>query len=352
MVKKQEAHDNRSAFPELRELDGLKLSYGDWEADAKLAEKMFLDYSTPVLFQAKLRAMKVKQMLFDKDCSHPDVVALDKEVFTYKDWELDRDEAMRRMTGDCNILFVGEHQCKLQEMKRKEAVHRDRARFEDLQILEKLCTKLSYANWESDKEAAEQLFTGHSTELYPSKFFELKIKAMEIRQQLFEGIRTDPDIVLLDSYEFTYDGWQNDKKEAEARISGNCILSVLGEFKAFLQEMLKKQAMHMDRTSIEELRCLDSVTITCKKTINALKKSEMVDTDSVSVTSRCSEGSFFKEEDIKCVVCLEGEPTHAYIPCGHRCICERCVPMLVSSSESLKCCLCRESSVCVTRIFM
>ena len=30
------------------------------------------------------------------------------------------------------------------------------------------------------------------------------------------------------------------------------------------------------------------------------------------------------EETGECVVCMDGENTHAFVPCGHKCVCEGC----------------------------
>jgi hypothetical protein len=46
-----------------------------------------------------------------------------------------------------------------------------------------------------------------------------------------------------------------------------------------------------------------------------------------------------------CVVCMDAEPTHAMIPCGHRCVCGRCARRLDS------CPLCRKRCTSSLRIF-
>lgn len=46
-----------------------------------------------------------------------------------------------------------------------------------------------------------------------------------------------------------------------------------------------------------------------------------------------------------CVVCMDAEPTHAMVPCGHRCVCGRCARRLDS------CPLCRKRCSSSLRIF-
>ena len=31
------------------------------------------------------------------------------------------------------------------------------------------------------------------------------------------------------------------------------------------------------------------------------------------------------ETDTSCVVCMDADRTHACVPCGHRCVCDKCV---------------------------
>lgn len=49
----------------------------------------------------------------------------------------------------------------------------------------------------------------------------------------------------------------------------------------------------------------------------------------------------------ECVVCMDGAQTHALVPCGHQCICEKCVAHVMSSS----CPICRTSCVATLRVF-
>lgn len=43
-------------------------------------------------------------------------------------------------------------------------------------------------------------------------------------------------------------------------------------------------------------------------------------------------------EEKHCVVCLERMPSHCYVPCGHKCICEVCCRHVVCQT---KCPLCK-----------
>ena len=53
-----------------------------------------------------------------------------------------------------------------------------------------------------------------------------------------------------------------------------------------------------------------------------------------------------EEEVAECVVCLDSSPTHAVLPCGHRCLCAGCV-----GAAARECPVCRTPSLGTVRIF-
>jgi hypothetical protein len=46
----------------------------------------------------------------------------------------------------------------------------------------------------------------------------------------------------------------------------------------------------------------------------------------------------------ECCVCMDNIKTHAFVPCGHMCICEECLWELELKTYPLKCPLCRQIS--------
>jgi len=54
------------------------------------------------------------------------------------------------------------------------------------------------------------------------------------------------------------------------------------------------------------------------------------------------------EEGKLCVICFDGEKTHAFIPCGHFCVCENCAERLKDNGD---CPVCRAKIVQVNKIF-
>ena len=51
-----------------------------------------------------------------------------------------------------------------------------------------------------------------------------------------------------------------------------------------------------------------------------------------------------------CCVCMAEENTHAFTPCGHKCVCSGCAGVLMSST--CKCPLCNSPSTSTIRIFI
>ena len=54
---------------------------------------------------------------------------------------------------------------------------------------------------------------------------------------------------------------------------------------------------------------------------------------------------------VACCVCLTAAQTHAFMPCGHRCVCATCAE-LVMDTESPACVLCRQAARECVQIFI
>ncbi|CAB9515242.1 expressed unknown protein [Seminavis robusta] len=362
MRRKERIHHNRHSFDALRELDELHCTYDGAQADLAIAERLFMDHPESALFHKKVTAMAIKQkVLVEGDKSHPDLVALESQVFSYDGWQADKEEAMQRILGDCCLLFLGEFAIKFDEMKRKEQAFRDRTLVEELQYLERL--PLDYPGWEYDKASAERLyleyFCSSSASDATTSLFHRKVQCMQTKQRLHDGDRSDPNIRALDATQFSYEGWQDDKQEAEQRLTGDCILLHMGSsgFQDVFAKMKNKELMHTNRRNLRGLQNLDSLLLHNR---NQQENNKASDTDETASISSCSTAAGEEEVDEQknntCVVCFEAEPSHAYIPCGHRCICSDCAELQYASScdsgTEMKCPICREPTVCVTRIFL
>ncbi len=55
------------------------------------------------------------------------------------------------------------------------------------------------------------------------------------------------------------------------------------------------------------------------------------------------------QEDALCVVCMDLPNTHAFVPCGHRCVCAECSQPILQSSA--RCPVCRAHVTQAIKIF-
>lgn len=358
MKKKQMLSSNRDSIECLRELDSTEFTYPDWQIDKSVAEKIFTEYPSTHRFHEKLTAMKNKQQLHEGDRSHPDIVTLDDTSFTYPGWEEDRKEAIRRHCGDCTLFQLGVSCSFLYDkMVKKQQMHEDRTNLPVLEELDNL--ELSYPAWRKDKEIAEQYYAEFST---TDRLFD-KVEAMKNKQRLHMGDRSHQDIVELDSISFTYQGWEADKAEAERRHTGDCTVLQLGSFHFILDQMKKKESLHDNRSRVDDLVYLDTLfpgsvsksdqAIPSRPSSLSFHATQPFRSCCIKSSKQWDDTTTKTIEANKCVVCLEYEPTYAFIPCGHLCVCSVCEPKFDSSKEcrDLKCPICRKSALCVTRIF-
>ena len=56
-------------------------------------------------------------------------------------------------------------------------------------------------------------------------------------------------------------------------------------------------------------------------------------------------------EPTVCSICLDAYTSHAFIPCGHRCVCAKCASIAVLTASWPRCPLCRSRATSVVKIF-
>ena len=360
MKKKEAINSRRDSIECLRERDSAEFTYPDFEVDKATAEKIFAEYPTTHRFHEKLTAMINKERLYRGDRSHPDIVALDETKFTYPQWEKDKEEAVKRHCGDCTLFQLGVT-CRFlyNKMLKKQRMFENRVNVPALQDLDR--AYFTYTGWEKDKEFAEQYYAEFST----TDRLHDKVEAMKNKQRLLSGDRSHPDIVALDSTTFDYQGWEKDKEEAERRHIGNCTVLQLGTFHVIFDKMKKMQGLYDSQSNM----LLDFVGLDSLLPSKGPSKVDLTASSSSFHPTKPFRNCCMKTANDgdwddplkasskanKCVVCLEHEPLYAFIPCGHLCVCAKCVPEFDCSSNKeyreVNCPICRKSALCVTRIF-
>ena len=51
-----------------------------------------------------------------------------------------------------------------------------------------------------------------------------------------------------------------------------------------------------------------------------------------------------------CTICLDAPATHAFVPCGHQCVCLGCLPML-EAAPPMQCPMCRAVATSAIQVF-
>jgi len=396
MNKKQSMHSNRDQIECLRELDSLNFTYPHWERDVHAAEKYYITFDTTSVFTKKVTAMRHKQSIDDGDRSHPQLVALESTTFTYNNWQADWEKAYKIHTGDVSFaLDLGDFafdnlfstMTKKQEEHEKNTLNSISRRnsnsstsssatdaaaaasssslsYDDcLETLHEL--QLTYPEHAADKDVAKHYYFQFSVR----KPFVDKIKAMKNRQRLYDGDRTHPDIAALDTTNFSYDGWLQDRDEAVRRHIGDCNVLDLGSFayQTFFAKMKKKQQVHRQRMRMEQQSGTRSEFFELVRQLSSSSSVEEEDdlqdfssssssSDDVSLVAAAPLATESRDcEDARlCVVCLEHEASHAFIPCGHLIVCQGCskkYELDIQRNKRVKCPLCRVSTMCLARIY-
>ena len=350
MKKKQAVFCNRSNIVCLRELDKMSLTFPGWEEDKKQAEQYYIRFDSINIFEKKVNTIRNKQNLFDGDRSDPVLQELDDMKLTYKYWEADVQKAIQIYTGDCYVLDLGTRSFQhLLSTMRKKQLEADEGFGNDnnnifFQEIDHL--NLRYVGSEDDVRMAKQFYFKFDSK---KPFFD-KLRAMKNKQRLYDGDRSHPDIEKLDTANFTYDGWELEKDEAMHRHIGDCSILDLGNFAfdAFLQKMEKKEAVAQRKRAqyLQEL--------------NSFMQRESSERSLPDLTASIrSIGSSSSNEGVSavdvgtCIVCYENEACHAFIPCGHLCLCSGCAVSydLKFAKSEATCPICRAPSVCATKIF-
>ena len=194
------------SHPNLQLVDALKeeLTYEGHIDDLKRLECTHLNGSRGSIFEDLLFCVRESQRIHDGDRSHPRLVLLDALNLDYDGWE----EDLGRALADHKKSQRDSHGFKfrVESMIRKQAMSEGDHSHENLRFLDSL--ELLFPGWELDyEEAVKDHSRGYSIKHHIFALFE--------KQRMFDGDRSHPRLLALDSLGLTYPGWQDDVKEAE-----------------------------------------------------------------------------------------------------------------------------------------
>ena len=75
-------------------------------------------------------------------------------------------------------------------------------------------------------------------------------------------------------------------------------------------------------------------------------------TITIKVIKKDEENDGKDEEKKECIICYEREPVLAFIPCGHKCVCQICYNKAQNSNHKIEICsICRKKITNVVRIY-
>ena len=321
MKEKQKMYDGDRSHPNLITLDSLTLTYGGHYEDVKEAEDMHT--SKPFLFAEKLQEIKEKQRIFDGDRNHPRLKSLDSLILTYPGWQKDKAKA-EEFHVRFPELFIG----KLSGMTQKQKMFDGDRSHDNLQRLDSLI--LTYPGWQQDFNKAEEAHT-HMPLEFDSRLFEIVQK-----QKIFVGDRSHPRLIALDACSFTYPSWQRDfAKSQEYHVRYPEL------FHGKLTGMKEKQRIYIGDHSNNTIHAQPTSSwdhlsqIYNKDLENTVSSSKTINPQSATNSGEC-------------VVCIRAPKTHAFVPCGHLCVCQSCVPMMMIKK---KCPICRQTATQVIKVF-
>jgi len=234
--------------PELRALDALQLTYPGWQLDKQKAEEAHFGeagLSSFVSVEKQIQAMREKQAAHDAGRMHPNLVALDTVTWSYPGWQKDKEFAEKS-----HFYHTGAFESDIMKMRKKQEMHNGNRSHPNLQALDAL--HLTYPGWQNDRAKAEWTHCE-----YPL-LFASDLERMEHKKQLHDGNRTHANIRALDALQLTYPGWQLDKKRAEKAHIGEGLSSFV-KVEVQIEGMRKKQTVYDGGRTHPNLVALDTV---------------------------------------------------------------------------------------------
>ena len=223
--------------PTLKFVDEMKdkLTYEGHRNDLEELEEAHLKGQSNKINDLLFRVQE-SQRMHDGDRSHPRLVELDAiySKLTYDGWEEDFEKAVADHLSRAQDPF-GMLKTNVDKMKRRQSMHDGDRNHPDLVFLYSL--ELMFESWEQEFEnAMEAHRNGFSIGYH--------MFALQERQRMFEGDRSHPRLVALDTLKLSYPGWEEDANVAEKQHVEDSIFYNMGvhsNYQSFLDILASKQ---------------------------------------------------------------------------------------------------------------
>ena len=132
---------------------------------------------------------------------------------------------------------------------------------------------------------------------------------------------------------------ENDMASSSRRVSSSSVAEAVSLF---------ERLSHSETARLTEVAESETAASTPE---SSSESPEVVSNTTVEAApeSRTSESA---DAGTSCVVCLSEAPTHAFVPCGHRCVCGDCEGLFASGGRRAACPLCRKEVRACIKIFL
>jgi len=242
---------NRS-HPNLKLIDEVlrhQSTYPGYESDLQKLESLHF-VGDKFNFEQTLHRVRESQRIYKGNRSHDRLVKLDalRETLTYHGWKEDWNKAEHEHV---RYEIDYDFERKIRGLKRKQALHVGDRTHKDVQFLDSI--SLTYPGWKDDVGKAIDVHKRGSQINYDRQ-------RISERQRMFEGDRSHPRIVALDSLKLTYPGWKRDVEDVEEKHFGTrfwCVDGVNADYGALLKRLERKQSQFVN--GVEDTSSMDPI---------------------------------------------------------------------------------------------
>ncbi|KAL3923964.1 MAG: hypothetical protein SGILL_001339 [Bacillariaceae sp.] len=339
---KQQVYEEYRNITRQNALTCLELAYPGCDADKEKLQAWCEKHhpstdDNDIMWEDMMDGLRNKDALFFRDRSHPNVQELDALDLDYPGWERDLQEALDAHCSRPALLFPD----MLHMLKEKQNMYVGNESHWRLQKLRDL--DISYPHHEKDIQQIKEWHIRNADNAKNAKLFEEVLDAMREEQQLFLDMmgETNKDSVrLVDTVPFDSDTETTCSTQAKGSFYGIEVLQEANEMEKLyesISQALNVLAGQKHRLAVE--RSTDS-SLTEP---SSQKGDSKQDTEAIALCEDHQRIDFGK-----CSSCDSRSKTHAFVPCGHLCVCASCAHNILRDTS---CCpICRSDSSLVMRV--
>jgi hypothetical protein len=362
---KQRVYEDYRAFTRLNDMSSLELDYPGSDRDKQDLETWHLKHpstdTTDKIFRDKLEGLQNKNTLFFGDRSNVNVVALDGLELSYPDWETDYQLAV---AAHCDMpagLFPNALHC----LQQKQCIHKgDRSHW---RLVELDSVKLTYPGCENDVSEVEDWHLHNADNAQNDGMFQEVVEGIRDQEQIYLGWdheEEDASVNSNASRDAQGSFYKHDLKDASTTQDLQKCYDSISE-SLMEHEGKKKKLVEERSTCSSPAASRRSSPVDRRSPSPSGRNSSSSRTSNSPTTDRSSpsglslsfrtgagaDGTPPKQVKLgNCVVCLSRAKTHVFLPCGHLCACAACSE---KAMQTTSCCpICRRHTDKTHRVFL